>query len=262
MMDTTQNPNRPKAALCVGHPGHELRVYGWMREFRPVVDVFTDGSGPNRPPRIESSLRVVERTDCRVGGVFGRYPDRQFYEMMQAGDPGPFIALAEELAGAWEADGVEVVAGDMIEGFNTTHDVCRMVINAAVDHLQERRGRVVMNYEFPLEAILPLPAPEGSLVIEVDDDVFSEKRATAFEMYPEMADEVERAVAKYGLAPFKNEILLEARPDAGLEWSGDKQPFYERYGAKQVESGHYASLITYAGHIQPIARALRKWSAG
>ena len=34
-----------RAALVVAHPGHELRVHGWLEVARPVVCVSTDGSG-------------------------------------------------------------------------------------------------------------------------------------------------------------------------------------------------------------------------
>ena len=32
-------------ALVIGHPGHELLVHGWLEVARPIVFVFTDGSG-------------------------------------------------------------------------------------------------------------------------------------------------------------------------------------------------------------------------
>jgi hypothetical protein len=32
-----------KAALVVAHPGHELRVFHWLRLARPCVFVLTDG---------------------------------------------------------------------------------------------------------------------------------------------------------------------------------------------------------------------------
>lgn len=41
MPDQTISSGR--AALVVAHPGHELRVYGWLEQARPRVFVLTDG---------------------------------------------------------------------------------------------------------------------------------------------------------------------------------------------------------------------------
>ena len=34
-----------RAVLVVAHPGHELRVHGWLELARPTVCILTDGSG-------------------------------------------------------------------------------------------------------------------------------------------------------------------------------------------------------------------------
>ena len=46
--------SQPKAsaALILGHPGHELRVYGWTRSIRPLTFVITDGSGASGISRL------------------------------------------------------------------------------------------------------------------------------------------------------------------------------------------------------------------
>ncbi|HEX8245140.1 MAG TPA: hypothetical protein VF541_16635, partial [Longimicrobium sp.] len=48
-------------ALVVAHPGHELRVYGWMERARPLVFVLTDGSGSGSEGRLESTTGVLAR---------------------------------------------------------------------------------------------------------------------------------------------------------------------------------------------------------
>lgn len=249
----------PRAALCIGHPGHELRVFQWMRIRRPLTSVLTDGSGPDRAPRIESTRRILREAGAREGSIFGTFPDREIYAMMLAGDPAPFIDLAGRLVDEWEAAGIEMVAGDMIEGFNTSHDICRLMINAAVARLRRATGREIANLEFPLEKLGPLPPPEGSVVVDLDDEMMEAKRRTACELYPEIEAEVERAIAKFGVEPFRREVLVPASLDAGLAWEDDEPPFYERYGARQVAAGHYDRLITFREHIQPLARALHAW---
>ena len=67
--------------------------------------------------------------------------DREVYAAMLAGDHGRFIALAEELAATLVQDHADIVAGDAVEGFNPSHDVCRYVINTAVRLASAASGR-------------------------------------------------------------------------------------------------------------------------
>ena len=69
---------------------------------------------------------------------------------MLAGDHARFIALAEELAAALVRDDAVLVAGDAVEGFNPSHDLCRYVINAAV-RLASSAGRSIDSYAFALD---------------------------------------------------------------------------------------------------------------
>lgn len=251
----------PRTALCIGHPGHELKVFGWMEKYHPLVDVITDGSGPDRPPRFASTKQLIEGAGARPGILQGAFADRAFYELILNGDPAPFVELAGSLADEWEDAEIELVAGDMLEGFNTTHDICRMMINAAVAKLRQR-GRHLLNLEFSLESMAPVEGCPQSEVMRLDDEAFSRKRAAAVQAYPELAGEVDRLIAKYGEDAFRVEVLSPAKVPSGLTWEDPERPFYETYGQKQVEAGHYQRLIRFEEHIRPIGLALWKWSTG
>ena len=45
---------RKRCALVVAHPGHELRVYGWLALRKPDVYILTDGSGHTGNSRLDS----------------------------------------------------------------------------------------------------------------------------------------------------------------------------------------------------------------
>ena len=38
--------------LVIAHPGHELRLYGWIAQTKPLVCILTDGSGSDDQPRL------------------------------------------------------------------------------------------------------------------------------------------------------------------------------------------------------------------
>ncbi len=65
--------------LLVGHPGHELLLYGWIAQTRPVVCVLTDGSGMAGTPRIAQSEAVLKGLSAEIGPISGEYSDREFY---------------------------------------------------------------------------------------------------------------------------------------------------------------------------------------
>jgi hypothetical protein len=248
-----------RTALCIGHPGHELRVLEWVRRNRPLTDVLTDGSGPNRPSRFHLSAQVLTEAGARLGGMRGDFPDRQFYAMILRRDPGPFIGLAQRLVDEWIAEKIETVAGDMIEGFSPTHDLCRMIINAACERIERVTGRRLLNLEFAVETSRPPKEHPQASVVSMDEAQFARKLEAATMAYPDLVHEVNRLIAAHGERAFRLEYLAPADPAAGLIWDGSEPPYYEAYGRRRIGEGHYHDLITFTGHIQPLAQALHEW---
>ena len=77
--------------------------------------------------------------------------DHEIYADLLAGRHERLIDIARTLASLLTREGSAWVAGDAAEGYNPTHDVCRLVINAAVA-IAARRGVSIPNLEFPLDA--------------------------------------------------------------------------------------------------------------
>src|SRR5258708_4480290 len=90
-----------RAALVVGHPGHELLVHGWLEETRPLVFVLTDGSGRSGKSRLASTTRVVEQSGAKAGSIYGRLTDVAAYEAILNHQFDVFARLALELCEAF-----------------------------------------------------------------------------------------------------------------------------------------------------------------
>lgn len=254
------NPRLP-AALVIAHPGHELRVHHWLERARPRVFVLTDGSGHTGISRLASTTAVLERAGAMPGSIYGRLSDRDLYRAILGGDVDLFAALADELAEALDQAAIEEVVGDAVEGFNPGHDVCRLWINAAL-RLAER-GRRIGNFEFPLEGRPEECPPEDrteAIRLELDEDALDRKLQAAL-AYPEMAAEVERALAHHGRAPFAVECLRPVR--YGLEIGGrfEHPPYYESYGERQVAAGIYRQVLRFRDHMAPLAEGLGRSAA-
>jgi hypothetical protein len=266
----------PQPALIIAHPGHELMVFGWVEEARPRVSILTDGSGRNGVSRIASSEKVLRAADADTGTVWGAITDREFYEAVLDGNLGAFIDLAVRLGDELAETKPTHVVGDAREGFNPTHDICRMIIDAAVQRARHT-GASIDNYAFFLFAPhekCPADLREGAIWLTLDDDQIERKLAAA-RAYPELAQEaeaafsgssrkilaqhldlaevVDAAIAGMNERSFATECLVRA--ELGTRANGER-PFYEIYGEKLVAAGTYQSAIRYREHVQPIERAL------
>src|SRR5689334_19055765 len=124
-------PKFHKAALVVAHPGHELKVFGWMCEYTPRVFILTDGSG-GKVSRLRSTQMLLNLAHASQGEIFGQLSDVDMYRAIVGQKIPTFLRLVNWLSQALVEQGIDFVAGDAVEGFNPSHDLCRELLNAAV----------------------------------------------------------------------------------------------------------------------------------
>jgi hypothetical protein len=252
----------PAAALLLSHPGHELRVHGFVERARPLVWVVTDGSGRTATARTRASAALLAAVGARVGSLFGRLSDRQLYAAVRSGEPAPFIALAEEIADALVSQAIVRLVSDAPEHEILAHDLIAAVADAAVA-LAERRGHAIAHYDFPLHAApetCPPHARERALRVELDDEALARKRGAA-ERYPEIAGEVAHDRVRHGDGAFRVELLRPVdRPFERIRPSGC--PPWQLHGEELVHAGVYPEAIRYDRHVAPIVDELCRVATG
>ena len=231
-----------------------------MEQARPLVFVLTDGSGSRGAARIASTSVLLEHTAARAGSIFGRLSDRAIYAAMLAHHTAFFIDLADELADELVAEGADCVVSDAIEGYNPSHDVCRLVTNAAIRLALQRRGVSIAAYDFPLDGApdaCPPDVRDEAILVRLDDEALKRKLAAA-RSYPELKSEVERALDRFGPTPFKTECLRPVKEADRYGWDPAQVPYYETYGEARVAAGAYDTVLRFSEHVRPVADAL--WS--
>jgi len=251
-----------RAALIVAHPGHELRVYQWLRIARPCVFVLTDGSGHSGESRLGRTTALLEQVRAKPGSIYGRFTDREIYSAILNHNHRLFIDVAHELARALVEGEFDYVAGDRAEGYNPVHDVCRYVIDAAVELANRRRGASISNYDFMLAGIdrsRPADSLESELTLELTDDELSQKLDAA-RSYDELSADVDEMLRLGGVEGIRTETLRPVQRAPFDECVNVERPFYETYGEKQVAAGHYQTVLRYREHVLPLANALRQYS--
>lgn len=244
-------------AIIVAHPGHELRAYHWMERERPLYFCLTDGSGAAAASRMPSTTRLLEDLGATPGPVYGRYTDKEIYRLLLDGSVDVFVRLANDLATALVAADVDHVAGDAVEGFNPTHDVCRFLIDGAVEISRRRTGRRIENVEFVLDGPpddCPADIRARATWLRLDDAALTRKIDSAL-AYAELRDEVSGVLERFGRQAFAVECLRPPTTRLMMEQFDRDRPSYERYGEKRVEAGIYGEVIRYREHVLPV------WSA-
>jgi hypothetical protein len=255
---TTYTP-QGRAALVVAHPGHELRIYGWLETTRPHVFVLTDGSGRTERSRLQSTTSILTAVGSQPGSVYGRFTDQTLYQSLLRHDHRLFTRLAYQLAAEFLRERIEYVAGDAAEGYNTVHDACRLVLDAAVEMASGERGSRIRNYDFLLKGRpddCPARLRDRAIWLRLDDEAVDRKLKAA-DNYPELAAEVEAAIRENTADAFRVECLRPVVADGGEHFVMEK-PYYEQYAERQVAAGYYQHVIRYREHILPLAEALRE----
>lgn len=194
---------KSRAALVVAHPSHELLIHGWLEQTQPYVCILTDGAGRSGEPRLNRTTEVLLRAGAEPGTIYGRLTDLEVYAAILDGDSELFAELVEELAEAFVSEQIDYVAGDAAEGYSVTHDICRVMIGAAVELAQSRYGHRVANFDFPVVGSPDDCADElrrETIRLELDDETFARKVNAALAYSPKLAHDVEAALTG---APFQ-----------------------------------------------------------
>jgi hypothetical protein len=91
--------------------------------------------------------------------------------------------------------------------------------------------------------------------LRLDESAFARKLAAA-RTYPELAAEVDTALNRFGIEPFRVECLRPIDHNPRGDAVTLEPPFYERYGKKQVAAGYYDRVLSYREHVFPLIEAV------
>lgn len=193
--------------------------------------------------------------------IYGVTTDREIYRIILESRHHFFLELSDALAAILIKHGIECVVGDAIEGYNPTHDICRLLIDRAVRIASTETGRSIGNFAFHLVAnpspVIPAP---GSMHISLSAEEVLSKRSEAF-VYGKsggdvLGSEIAESLAIYGDNAFGREYFFPENTSVLLAQMENQKPYYETYGEKQVKAGFYKTVIRFRDHIAPLAAVL------
>ncbi len=268
-LEMHSNSSADKPLVLLGHPGHELRIYGWLKKTQPEVWVITDGSGAISEPRIGLSKDVLQSLGLTPGSLFGAYTDREIYTLVLKGELDFFVKMAMQVASHLISGGHNFIVSDASEGYNPTHDLCCLIAQSAAQKASRDSGRFIPHYTFPLTG-----HPDGDttqhapadITVTLDEEMGGAKIQAALN-YAQSVDgtllkEVQETVERFGTEIFKNERLLSNTAVDYENQFSSQVPFYEQHGERRMANGSYTEVIKFRKHMLPIAKALYTFAAG
>jgi hypothetical protein len=247
---------RTKSALIIGHPGHELRAFKFLKDSKPDVYILTDGSGQNNDSRLYQSIKLIESLGATYKNTFNPFTDKELYNIILSGNLDKIKQLKEQLLILIKENNYDEIYGDALEGFNPTHDICRYIINGIVAELEKSNpSKSILNYDFVLDKapdILSQKEHIHNLSFELSP-LELEMKIKAGLNYPELKTEIEMAIERFGVSAFSWESYSRITDlNQIINWK-NPLPYYEEIGRKRVASGAYKTCIEFEKHIKPIA---------
>lgn len=245
-----------RTVLAVAHPGHELLLHCWMEREKPLVLIWTDGSGSRAaPPRLEASRRLIKAAGATPGPLFGLAGDREFYSAILAQDLGFFTRLLDVMTSALVDNLAEQIVSDPIEEYSPVHDLCSMISTLAAQRAGRILKREIRHLDFDIEFRGSRTRVQQPLEAIVLSPAQLERKASAVAGATELSFEVNRLL-QIDPGLLDREALYD-RP-SGLEAlkAPSVTPQYEIAAAPLVASGVFKTLITYTDHIGPLVSGL------
>jgi hypothetical protein len=187
--------------------------------------------------------------------MFGDYTDRELYVAMLEGDSAPFIEMTASVVSVLRRGQYRTVVADPLEGYNPTHDLCRVIVDTAIRCVSRTCGRTIRNYDYALTGMSDIRGSAASIVMRLPAKVRERKIAAAIG-YSELFAEVAVAVEREGRRAYDEEILRRIAADGSDRVAYRTAPFYETYGEQQCAAGRYANVIRHDEHFLPMAWAV------
>lgn len=247
-----------RPALFVAHPGHELRLYGWMRRTKPTCMVLTTGSrsGADKD-RLQASAAILDAVGADRSELFGAILDRELYAAVLAGNAAPFLQ--------WKEIAVEILVRNrpvrlVIDGwqlYSVTHDLTHVIGRLAAEEASHRLGYQIQVLQYDVvPPQLAGPVQSGSRVfcVELSEHELIEKHA-AVDAYPDIELEVIELKEAEGEDHARTESLFLPPPLEQVIKSPDELPKYESFGEARKAAGIYGDVIRWH-HVEKIIHGL------
>jgi hypothetical protein len=169
--------------------------------------------------------------------------------------------LAEDLAAALVRLQVSCLVFDPPDGYNPSHDLCRLLAGAALERARQLTGSLPGGYEYQLPT-RPCRARgrwgAGAVRLELSAEEV-ERKLRAARAYEPLRRDVESTLARVGAEVFRAESFFPVRDHLAFPGPPESPPYYETCGEERVAAGTYPEVLRHEQHMRPFAEYLLGW---
>ncbi len=227
-----KNPSA-RSVVVLGHPGHELAMFGLLQRHPPVAILIVSDGGP--PERTAQSRRGFASIGLLDRVRYMGYPEKAFYQALLDGDAAFFQQIVGDLRTAFEELRPTEIVCDALEFYNPVHDITLPLVlaalgdgNAAVYELPlvyEMSGTVD---EYRVQRVPQALAPRG-FRFDLSQDEVSAKAAALDQIYLSLHKQAGPELLRIPLAELGREELYTTRVPLAVP-----APAVERFATSDV----------------------------
>jgi len=181
------------AALFVAHPGHELRLFGWIGRERPTCMTLTTGSrSGTSKARLAASTRLLAEAGATPSEPFGVVFDRDLYRAVLAGDGESFRRWKAAVSETLRKARPKRLVIDAWQLYSVSHDLAHLIGRLAAAEASGHLGEPieVLQYDVVPPALGgDVPVTVCAETIDLTQVEWTRKRA-AIECYPDIGLEL------------------------------------------------------------------------
>lgn len=154
-------------ALCIAHPGHELRLHGFLERTLPWLFILADEGTPSRMDRMQHYLGfifkntgiiekkrdafyIIERKNktLSIDQQSTYVKDAEMQNELLMGNTSWFEFYINRMANTFIKDDIDHVVVDASEEMDPVHEINRVMTEIAIKLVKKKKGKQIDLYEF------------------------------------------------------------------------------------------------------------------
>lgn len=194
-------------ALCISHPGHELRLYGFMEQASPFVFLLTDGSHRTGKDMMFDSIRCIDKATKYgkkvTAGYLATPESKKIFKLSDHEKPEgenhlKDLDIYHEILNHYEGIfrmyinflkinfikyKVDHVVSDPREETNLCHEIMNIMVQVAIQEVKNQTGKIITHYDFAIDMPFNFNIDEGCIHVQLDEYAV-ERKLDAVLKYP------------------------------------------------------------------------------
>lgn len=187
-------------ALCIAHPGHELRLHGFLEQACPFVFILTDGSHRTGHDMIMDSIRVIDKA-TKYGkkitiGFLKSEASKKIFKLRNRNAPEGeqhlkdsqiYSEILNQYTGILEffildtmvknliRYNIDYLVSDSSEGTNICHEIMSIMSDIAIKKVKKQTGKEIIKYDFTIDNPYNEKLSDDCIHIKLDEAAVNRK---------------------------------------------------------------------------------------